>query len=117
MDRDKKMSEFLHSENFMDQLSARAELRAAVRAPSRLKSRVYSALMRAEAASGALASLSKCRDSGGVLCVWEKLVEIAPVGERAKSLNFCGVCHARVLGERFESPPIYWSGCPYAEFG
>ncbi|HEV2178193.1 MAG TPA: hypothetical protein VGW33_13485 [Terriglobia bacterium] len=111
------MSDFFYSENFMEQLSARVELRGAVKASSRLKSRVYSALMRAEAASGALASLSKCRDAGRALCVWEKLVEIAPVGERAKSLNFCGVCHARVLGERFESPPIYWSGCPYVDFG
>lgn len=112
------MSEFFYSENFMEQLSARVELHAAAaKAPARLKSRVYSALMRAEAAAGSLASLSKCQDAGGALCIWEKLVKLAPVGERAKSLNFCSVCHARVLGEHFESPPIYWSGCPYVEFG
>ena len=110
------MSDSVYSANFMERLSSRAELGAAAKSSSRLKSRIYSALMRAEAASGALASLSQCESAGGALCVWEKLVKITPVGERAKSLNFCNVCHARVLGERFEHPPIYWSGCPYVEF-
>jgi len=43
-------------------------------------------------------------------------VQVAPVGERAKSLNLCRVCHARVLAEHMENAPIYWNGCPYVEF-
>ena len=49
------------------------------------------------------------------LCVFEELVRIAPVGEAAKSLNICRICHARVLAEHMGNAPIYWSGCPYVE--
>ena len=36
--------------------------------------------------------------------------------ERITSMNPCWVCHARLLAEQFESPPIYWPHCPYVEF-
>jgi len=48
--------------------------------------------------------------------VFEQLVQISPVGKTAQSVFYCNVCHARVLAERFENPPIYWSHCPYVDF-
>lgn len=83
------------------------------KAPSRLKARIYSALLQQQTETAPLLSLSENRADGKELCVFEQLVQIAPVGETAKSLNICRVCHARVLAERFENPPIYWPGCPY----
>ena len=71
--------------------------------------------MQQHAKTGPLLSLTENSARGQKLCVFEKLVQIAPVGESAKSLNICRVCHARVLAERFENAPIYWSGCPYVE--
>lgn len=82
-------------------------------APSRLKARVYSALMVRQAKAGPLMSLTEVKAGGHELCVFEQLVEIAPVGETMGSVNICRVCHARVLAEHLERPPIYWSGCPY----
>jgi hypothetical protein len=85
-------------------------------APSRLKSRIYSALVQRQAEAGPLLSLSRTEAGGRQLCVFEELVRVAPVGEQVESLNFCRICHARVLGERIERAPIYWSGCPYVRF-
>ena len=85
-------------------------------APARLKSRIYSALVLVQAQTGPLLSLSECETGGRALCVFEKLVEIAPVGQAVESINYCRICHARVVAERFENAPIYWPGCPYAEF-
>lgn len=87
-----------------------------VRAPSRLKSQIYSTLALRQVDSGPLASLSRSKAGGFGLCVFEELVRIAPIGESAKSVNICRVCHARVLAEHFENPPIYWPGCPYVKF-
>ncbi len=103
-------------ETFMESLADRVDLSQYEPAPSRLKARIYSALVERQAATGALMSLTKSHASGGALCVFEQLVRIAPVGEAAKSLNFCRVCHARVLAEHINNAPIYWSGCPYVEF-
>jgi hypothetical protein len=100
---------------FLDRLAA-ATGAVEKPAPSRLKSRIYSALMKEEASAGPLASVSESKQHDGKLCVFEELVRIAPVGEGAKSLNYCRVCHARVLGETVENAPIYWSGCPYVRF-
>ncbi len=86
------------------------------RAPSRLKSRVYSALVRAQQETGALQSLTQSEAAGHGLCIFEKLVEIAPIGERAKTPFMCWTCHARILAEHMESAPIYWPNCPYAAF-
>ncbi len=85
-------------------------------APTRLKAKVYSALLRRQAEAGPLMSLTETEASGHALCVFEKLVEISPVGEKVKSINFCRVCHARIAAEKIENAPIYWPHCPYAEF-
>jgi len=84
--------------------------------PSSLKARLYSALVREQQASGPLASLDETVAAGRGLCVFEKFVQIAPVGEKAKSPFFCHVCHARVLAESFDNPPIFWPHCPYVDF-
>ena len=84
--------------------------------PSRLKSRVYSALIWAQQETGPLQTLTESEAAGRGLCVFEKLVQIAPIGERAKTPFFCWTCHARILAEHMQSAPIYWSNCPYAAF-
>lgn len=85
-------------------------------APSRLKARIYSALILRQAEKGRLLNLESTKAAGRQLCVFEELVRIAPLGETAKSLNYCRVCHARILAERLDHPPIYWPGCPYVSF-
>lgn len=86
------------------------------RAPSRLKARAYSAIVRAQQETGPLQSLTQSEMDGYRLCVFEKLVQIAPIAERAKSPFFCWSCHARLLAEQMENAPIYWANCPYAVF-
>jgi hypothetical protein len=86
------------------------------RAPSRLKSRIYSALVQRQRQDGPLLSLSEVKAGGRKLCVFEQLVQITPVGEPAKRPNLCRICHARVLAEAIENAPVYWPGCPYAQF-
>jgi hypothetical protein len=105
----------LHDEQFMERIAVEVELTESLAAPTRLKAKVYSALMQRQAATGPLMSLTETKACGKELCVFEELVRIAPVGEKAKSLNICRVCHARVLAEHMENAPIYWSGCPYVE--
>ena len=93
-----------------DALESRAD-----HAPARLKARVYSALVAAMASDGPLRSLPETHASGRPLCVFEHLFCVVPA-ERMTSMNPCRVCHARVLAERFDSPPIYWPHCPYVKF-
>jgi len=50
------------------------------------------------------------------LCVFENALTILPLGTDIRSMNPCRICHARVLGERMHRAPIFWSGCPYADF-
>jgi len=104
-----------HNERFMEKI-ATVDLRELEPAPASLKARVYSALLERQVETGRLESLTKSHAHGHELCVFEHLVRISPVGETAKSLNICRVCHARMLAERMDHPPIYWPGCPYAEF-
>ncbi len=85
-------------------------------APSSLKARLYTALIREQQKTGPLASLDSTVASGRQVCVFEKFVQIAPLGEKAKTPFFCSVCHARILGETFDHPPIFWSNCPYVDF-
>jgi hypothetical protein len=103
----------LPDDEFMDRIADEVELVKPEVAPARLKARVYSALMERQAETGLLMSLTETKACGHKLCVFEELVRIAPVGESAKSLNICCVCHARVLAEHMENAPIYWNGCPY----
>ncbi len=85
------------------------------RAPTSLKSRLYSAIVAKLAASGPLRTLPATKAAGRDLCVFETLLCAIP-HERLASMNPCRVCHARLLAERFESPPIYWPHCPYVQF-
>ena len=85
------------------------------KAPAHLKSKVYSSLVRRMEESGPLLPVQTTEATHG-LCVFEKLVAIVPLPERAKTFNACSVCHARVLAERLEHPPIYWNNCPYVDF-
>ena len=84
-------------------------------ASSRLKSRILSRLIALEQAEGPLRVLSANRADGDALCIFEQMVAAMP-SENLQSRNPCAVCHARVLGERIENAPIYWPGCPYAQF-
>jgi len=86
------------------------------RAPSSLKARLYSAFVTEQQSSGPLASLDSTVTAGYDLCVFEKLVQIAPVGDDTKARFFCQVCHARVVAEAFDNAPIYWPHCPYVAF-
>ncbi|MFZ3343249.1 MAG: hypothetical protein WA609_03060 [Terriglobales bacterium] len=105
----------LPDEGFLERIADAVDLTQHESAPSRLKAKVYSALVLRQAETGPLSSLTETVACGHDLCVFEELVRIAPVGEGAKSLNFCRVCHARVLAEQIENAPIYWSGCPYVK--
>ena len=103
-------------DKFRHMLSQVSETTTEARAPSRLKARVYSALIREQQMSGPLESLADTQAKGRNLCVFEKLVQIAPIGDSAKAPFFCWTCHARILAERLEGAPIYWSHCPYVRF-
>ena len=85
-------------------------------ASSSLKGRLYSVLIRSQQETGPLASLDASVANGHGICVFEKLVQIAPVSEAAKSPFFCTACHARLLAEHFDNPPIFWAHCPYVRF-
>jgi hypothetical protein len=111
------MNNRIPGDEFFDRLTEEAPLPGVpVQAPPRLKSQIYSALTLRQAAAGGLASFTESKAAGYRLCVFEELVRIAPVGEAAKSLNICRVCHARVLAEHLDNAPIYWPHCPYSEF-
>jgi hypothetical protein len=86
------------------------------RAPARLKSKVYSALVARMAESGPLLDLAPTKDAGGRLCVFERSLTLLPLGREIRSMNPCRICHARVLGEHMEHAPIFWPGCPYSDF-
>lgn len=108
----------MNDERFFARLAAKTDAigEADAGAPARLKSRLYSALVVAQAASGPLLSLQASKAAGRPLCVFENVVQSVPAGERVALANPCRVCHARVLAEHFESPPIYWPHCPYVGF-
>jgi hypothetical protein len=86
------------------------------RASSTLKSRAYSALVKRQQESGPLERLDQTKAEGAGLCVFEELVRLSRAGEKVQSVNYCRVCHARVLGEHVENAPIYWAHCPYVRF-
>ena len=82
-------------------------------APPRLKSRLYSLLVRTSQETSALRPLTESKQAGYELCQWEKLMTAVPGVGR---VNHCYVCHARVLAENLEHAPLPWTGCPYARF-
>ena len=107
----------MNEERFFTTLAEKTDAMpgAAERAPSRLKARLYSALVLEQATSGPLRSLPVTKAAGRPLCGFENVLCVVP-NERVATMNPCRVCHARLLAERFESPPIYWPHCPYVEF-
>jgi hypothetical protein len=109
------MSDRMNEDRLFESLAERTAP-AAAKAPARLKSRIYSALLARQAERGPLASVAESKTAGAGLCFFEELVRIAPIGEPLKHANPCTVCHARILAERFEHPPIYWPNCPYTRF-
>jgi len=104
------------TEELLERLAAIDDDPSAERAPARLKSRIYSALVSRLTETGPLLSLDAIKRSGTRLCVFEEVVAALPKGAQIGSRNPCRICHARVLGERLEWAPIFWPGCPYAEF-
>jgi hypothetical protein len=86
------------------------------RAAGNLKSKVYSALVSRMAEDGPLLDLRTTKAVGGHLCVFEHALAVLPLGTNLHSRNPCRLCHARVIGERMEHAPIFWPGCPYAQF-
>jgi len=86
------------------------------RAPARLRSKIFSALTARMAETGPLLDLTTTRQAGGHLCVFEHSLTLFPKGTGIPAFNPCRVCHARVLAERLDHAPIFWPGCPYAEF-
>jgi len=90
---------------------------AAERAPARLKARLLTALIQKQQEFGRLRTLAETRGAGHGLCIFEDLWERMVKAPAAQSFNCCSVCHARVLAEHLETPPIYWGYCPYAAFG
>ena len=104
-------------DEFFDRLAETAPLDSGpAGAPAKLRSQIYSRLVSRQAAAGGLASFTESKAAGYGLCFFEELVRIAPVGETAKTLNICRVCHARVLAEHMDRAPIYWPNCPYSQF-
>ena len=98
-------------ERILRTLAERDDL--SVAASPRLKSRLYSLLVRKLQETSALRSLSESKEAGYQLCQWEKFMTAVPgVGH----VNHCHLCHARVLAERLEHVPLPWTGCPYARF-
>lgn len=112
------MNNRMPEEQLFEQLAHEAEYPDAgpSLAPARLKAKIYTKLVKRQQESGPLASLTETKAAGSELCVFESLWTIAPFGENMKCRNLCSVCHARVLAENLERAPIYWPGCPYADF-
>lgn len=86
-------------------------------ASSRLKSRLYSALMRRQEQSGPLRGLGETRAHGYGLCVFESAWRRTVPLDAAQRFNCCKVCRVRVLAEHVERAPIHWRNCPYVAFG
>ena len=103
------------SESQFSRLFSELEEVSGEHAPSSLKARIYTALIREQQESGPLLGLTATEEAGHALCSWEKLIDIMPLGESEKSRFHCHLCHARILSEHFESPLIHWSGCPYVK--
>ena len=105
----------MNDERFFTTLAERTDARPSERAPASMKARLYSALVTTQAANGPLRSLPATKAAGRPLCVFENVLCLVP-NDRVAAMNPCRVCHARVLAEQFDSPPIYWPHCPYAKF-
>jgi hypothetical protein len=108
----------MNDERWLERLADAADFDTAPagRAPARLKSQIYSALVSKQSETGPLLSLAATKAAGSGLCVFEQGIASLPVGDRIGAMNLCRVCHARVLAERVDDAPIFWPHCPYAAF-
>ena len=106
----------MSDERFFEDLAAESPVGAPEKAPASMKARLYTALIRAAQQSGPLAPLGETKAAGRGLCVFEELVQISPVSGQFQRTFYCSVCHARILAERFDDPPIWWPNCPYSDF-
>jgi hypothetical protein len=106
----------MNLDEWMEQLAAETSLEEDAPASSCLKSKIYSSLILELEGDGPLLPLPATKKAGRALCVFEHLVEMLPTPDAVQSLQYCKVCHAKVLGEHLENAPIYWPGCPYCEF-
>jgi len=109
------MARDFRDDELMERIAETTEPEERRTAPSCLKAKIYSALTLRQAETGPLMGLTEVKAAGSRLCVFEELVRIGSVSERIESLNICRVCHARVLAEHLEHPPIYWKGCAYVQ--
>lgn len=82
---------------------------------SKLKSRIFSQIVKLEQAEGPLRILSENQALGDSLCIFEQIVAVLPSRD-LQSRNPCRVCHARIAAEQVENALIFWPGCPYAKF-
>ncbi|MCI0418564.1 MAG: hypothetical protein L0312_04970 [Acidobacteria bacterium] len=80
------MNKPMTDDPFFEKLSAATEPADGklAKAPSLLKAKVYSALLNQQSASGPPLSVSATEASGRSLCVFEKPVEVLPVGRESK---------------------------------
>lgn len=106
-----------HEDRLFELLARQPDEAGSVRAPSRLKAKLYTSLVQKQQESGRLRTLAETRANGRGLCVFEDLWSRVTSVEAAQSFNCCSVCHARVLAEHWEAAPIYWGHCPYVAFG
>ena len=106
----------MNTDQLLTQLAAIDEDAPTVRAPARLKSTIYSALVNRMAEAGSLRTLRETKRHGAALCIFEEVVATLPLDQQIGSKNPCRICHARVLAERLDWAPIFWPGCPYSEF-
>lgn len=105
----------MSDELWLERLAAATRDEPRDRAPARLKSKVYSAVVARLAEGRPLLDLATTKQAGGHLCVFEHMLTMVPSAS-LRSMNPCRICHARVLAEGMEHAPIFWPGCPYAEF-
>ena len=104
----------MDTETLLERLAAAEDEPFFERAPARLKSKIYSAVIHRLSESGPLLDLRTSKDEGSALCVFEET--LTPFGSDIASMNPCRVCHARLLGEHLDRAPIFWPHCPYADF-
>jgi hypothetical protein len=106
----------MSDDRWFEQLATVVGADTGERAPARLKSKIYSAIVAKLAEEGPLLDLKATRDACGQLCVFESILTMLPTATGVPAMNPCRICHARALGERMERAPIFWPGCPYSEF-
>ena len=84
----------MDTQQLLERLAALETNAQPTRAPARLRSRIYSALVNRLSEAGPLLSLSASEAAGGQLCVFEKALAALP-GEPGTPLRITGVVRSR----------------------